>query len=146
MSCYIDQKKREPTKHTCGEYLCLTCHQYVMSVHLCYQRYLAPKKHNGNLSTSILNADKMRLLNVQRDTKGLQNVLIMIAKKILAPNVIYSQTVSKPGVEKNKHIPNYVAHTVCNRCMNDPVDKTSRFNGYGVSCDDCKKEIKMENI
>ena len=71
-----------------------------MSVHLYYQRYLAPKKHNGNLSTTILNADKMRLLNVQRDTKGLQNVPIMIAKKILAPNVIYAQIVSKPGLEK----------------------------------------------
>ena len=52
------------------------------------------------LSSTILNADKMRLLNVQRDTKDPQNVPIMIAKEILAPNVIYVQIVSKPGVEK----------------------------------------------
>ena len=139
----LNRKKREPTNHTCGEYLCSTCHQYVMSGHLCYQRYLAPKKHNGNFVFYDFECRQDAIAECAERYTRPPKCSDNDCKGNSCPKCNLCTNCKQTWCGKNKHIPNYViAHTVCNRCMNDPVDKTSRCNGCGVRCDDCNKRNK----
>ena len=142
----INRNKRSPEAHTCGEYVCNNCHQYVTGLHLCYQRYAPPKPLNNKF--------------IFFDFESRQDDKAECSAGYLKPSVCPANCESEVGCVKcvlcrhckntwcgkYKHLANFaIAQTVCDNCIIFPLSKNSKCVKCGIRCVECKGKDKKGN-
>ena len=146
-TCHVilDTHKRAKNLHTCGEWLCTCCHEYVVGDHLCYYRIKKPKTSSGRFiyydfetcqNTTIACNDGYR--NKPRDDcdKCTTTCLCTVCRKCINCKKSYC------GLQR--HIPNFlVCQSVCDECKDNVFTSQSKCMNCGDRCSICSVNGKL---
>ncbi|XP_041361018.1 uncharacterized protein LOC121377177 [Gigantopelta aegis] len=140
----LDRSERDPKLHTCGEWKCPCCNNYVDQGHLCYQ----PPKEIKDAHTKLIFYDfecrQDELLQCQEGY--LPSGVCLTCTGDNCSHQSRCQHCHQSWCGKQQHVPNYlVAQTACEVCKHEPVTETSKCHACGSRCPCCNKRDKKKN-
>ena len=142
LTCYkvVRTDKRKKEAHECGEYYCKSCATYVMDDHLCYLRSIPPKEEfipkfiffDFECSQDErAECEEGYVLTKRENYKDCQS------QQVCNP-CSKCQNCKTSWCGKPTHRPNFVvAHTVCQKCIDKPLNPKSVCWECGTRCEDC---------
>ena len=141
-TCYkvVRTDKRKKEAHECGEYYCKSCETYVMDDHLCYLRSIPPKEEFIPkfifFDFECSQDERAECEEGYVPTKR-ENCKDCQSQQVCNP-CSKCQNCKTSWCGKPTHRPNFVvAHTVCPKCIDKPLNPKSVCWECGTRCKDC---------
>ena len=141
-TCYkiINRNKRKIELHMCGEYLCSSCNKYVLRGHQCYLR-ATPYKDKSSLKFIFFDFE-CNQDEISECTEGYVSSTIPTCQQChpsqLCKTCSKCKNCGSSCCGKTVHRTNFVvAHTVCKKCIHEPVQPDSICNSCGTRCKKC---------
>lgn len=137
----MDRKKRDITKHKCGESKCLSCSEFVMPDHKCYYRITSPAKTSGRFlfydyETS---QDEIHTCDAGYKAKPRVRCADCTHDHLYAP-CRRCVNCKKSYCSQERHLPVYlVCQTACDLCKDDTFHPKSKCSFCGDRCNQCNK-------
>ena len=134
----LKRDKRSPEKHICGEYFCQNCKEYVIGRHLCYQRYCEPKSQDVNFVFFDFECRQDAIAQCSLGYLKPSRCSITCKDEKLCKKCSLCMNCRESWCGKYKHLPNFaVAQTVCDKCVENPLTRNSKYVKCGSRCDKC---------
>ena len=135
----IDRNERRPEDHRCGDYKCQCCSVYVTDPHQCYQRAAKPIAKQGGHKFIFFDFECRQDEMTQCEQGYLpRNKCDTCQPKKTCKKCRKCRNCNTASCGKNSHSPNYViAQKVCDHCLQDPFDPSSKCDSCGTRCTTC---------
>ena len=148
----VCEGSEDSSNHLCGSYTCSHCHKVVKGQHLCYMRATSAKQTSGKFIFFDFECSVEKKMECEKGYKMIAKAECRVCTETgrHCNNCVKCRNCNDSTCGKLRHEPNFVvAHSVCGRCENDPLNPTAKCIYCGSRCYICgemdSKQMKFKN-